>query len=229
MECDIISSGDAIGIQVYGGTSPNWSKGASIYVNNDALDSYNAVFGFQDKAHYSDGRITALFPMDISGSLNVTGGVTGSFRGNGSGLTGITASAPVGVITTGSISTTQAITGSLIISGSAVITGSVQGNINALSISSSTASLNLNDSNFFTLQLVSGSNTYINPSNIKPGQTVNILLSTTGSATVTWPTTVKQPNSGSLYVPTTITSKDIVTLVSFDSTNLYLAAIKTFL
>lgn len=120
------------------------------------------------------------------------------------------------------------ITGSLTISGSVNITGSVQGNVNALSIASSTASLDLNNGNFFTLQLVSGSNTFINPSNIKAGQTVNILLSTTGSGTVTFPTSVLQV-SGSSYTPTTTTGKDIITLVSFDSTNLYLANVKNLI
>ena len=118
-----------------------------------------------------------------------------------------------------------AVSGSLRVSGSAIVTGSVQGNVNALSISSNTASLNLNNGNFFTLQLVSGSNTFINPSNIKAGQTVNILLSTTGSATVSFPSSVLQV-SGSSYVPTTTTGKDVITLVSFDSTNLYLANVK---
>ena len=117
------------------------------------------------------------------------------------------------------------ITGSLTITGSVVITGSVAGNVTALTISSNTASLNLNNGNFFTLQLVSGSNTFINPSNIKSGQTTNILISTTGSATVSFPSTVKQV-SGSSYVPTTITGTDIVTLISFDTASLYLANVK---
>ena len=117
------------------------------------------------------------------------------------------------------------ITGSLTVTGSVVITGSVVANTTALSISSNTASLNLNNSNFFTLQLVSGSNTYINPSNIKSGQTINILVSTTGSATVSFPSSVKQ-TSGSLYVPTTTTGTDIVTMISFDTASLYLANVK---
>jgi hypothetical protein len=117
------------------------------------------------------------------------------------------------------------ITGSLTVTGSVVITGSVVANTTALSISSNTAYLNLNNSNFFTLQLVSGSNTYINPSNIKSGQTINILVSTTGSATVSFPSSVKQ-TSGSLYVPTTTTGTDIVTMISFDTASLYLANVK---
>jgi hypothetical protein len=116
----------------------------------------------------------------------------------------------------------------IILSGSVNVTGSVSGNVNALSISSQTASLNLNNGNFFTLQLVSGSATHINPTNIKPGQTVNIRLSTTGSGTVTFPSSVDQA-SGSAYVPTTTTGTDIITLVSFDSSILYLANVKNLI
>ena len=109
-----------------------------------------------------------------------------------------------------------------------VVTGSIQGNVNGLSISSNTASLNLDNGNFFTLQLVEGTDTRIEPSNIKPGQTINLKLNTTGSATVSFPSSVKQP-SGSQYVPTTTTGVDIVTLVSFDSSDLYLANVKNLI
>jgi hypothetical protein len=30
------------------------------------------VFGFQDKANYTDGRITALKTLDVTGSVNIT-------------------------------------------------------------------------------------------------------------------------------------------------------------
>jgi hypothetical protein len=73
--------------------------------------------------------------------------------------------------------------------------------------------------------LVSGSATHINPSNIAAGQTINIKLATTGSGTVTFPSSVDQV-SGSAYVPTTTTGTDIITLVSFDSSTLYLASVK---
>jgi N-acetylmuramoyl-L-alanine amidase len=106
-----------------------------------------------------------------------------------------------------------------------VLSGSVIGKVSALSISSNTASLDLSTGNFYTLQLVSGSNTFINPSNIQIGQTINILLSTTGSGTVSFPSSVKQV-SGSAYVPTTTTSKDIITLISYDATDLYLSNVK---
>ena len=111
---------------------------------------------------------------------------------------------------------------------SVIITGSTQGNVTALTISSNTASLNLNSGNFFTLQLVQGTNTFINPSNVKPGQSSILLLSTTGSATVSFPSTVKQP-SGSSYNPTTTTGTDILTFASLDNTNLYLVNVKNLI
>jgi cytoskeletal protein CcmA (bactofilin family) len=281
-----------------------------LYVNNNPGDSYDGVFGFQNKANFTDGRITALKPMvfisgvTVTGSMNVTGSVNFSgnngfpvnvdgtissrrfsfvgnpfnsniggtfgslkFDGNntrmefvnndlgtpatnsavyattntGSNFTSVQNSAAYGGTTAKTVVTNTSgtrtfevdvdstvITGSLTVSGSATITGSVQGNVTALSISSNTASLNLNDGNFFTLQLVSGSATHINPSNIKPGQTVNIRLNTTGSGTVNFPSSVKQV-SGSSYVPTTTTSVDIITLVSFDSSSLFLANVKNLI
>lgn len=106
-----------------------------------------------------------------------------------------------------------------------VITGSVRGEVGVLSISSNTASLDLSTGNFYTLQLVEGTDTYINPSNIQPGQTINIRVNTTGSATVSFPASVLQAN-GNTYVPTTTTGVDVLTLISFDASSLYLSNVK---
>jgi fibronectin-binding autotransporter adhesin len=209
--------------------------------------------GITDKDGSNPLTISGSQGISISGSISVANGITGSLEGTSSYATNaLTASyalnSPVvspfpftgSAVITGSLNVIgdTVMTGSLILSGSAnpeltvigntILTGSVQGNVNALSISSNTASLDLNTGNFFTLQLVSGSNTFINPSNIKAGQTVNILLSTTGSATVSFPTSVDQV-SGSAYVPTATTGKDIITLVSFDSSTLYLANVKNLI
>ena len=114
------------------------------------------------------------------------------------------------------------------LSQSLTITGSVNGNVISASIVSSTASLNLNLGNFFFLQLANSTNTNINPTNIKPGQTVNIRIQQAGGSpgTVTWPATVKQP-SGSFYTASlTAGAYDIVSLISFDTSNLYLSYVK---
>jgi hypothetical protein len=108
------------------------------------------------------------------------------------------------------------------------VTGSLRGEVNALSISSNTASLDLATGNFYTLTLVSGSNTFINPSNIEPGQTINLRVKqpSPGFGTVSFPSSVKQV-SGSAYVPTAASStEDIVTFISFDASNLYLSNVK---
>jgi hypothetical protein len=129
-----------------------------------------------------------------------------------------------GAIDTGSFATT----GSVTFIGNQVISGSSRGNVTALSISSNTASMNLSVGNFFTLQLIAGTNTYINPSNILPGQTSILTILTTGSATVSWPSSVKQP-SGSLYVPTTASGVDIITLASVNTASLYVVSIKNMI
>jgi len=126
------------------------------------------------------------------------------------------------------VSDVTTVTGSLTVSGSIIATGSVQGNVLPLTVTSNTASLNLNNGNFFELSLTGSQDIRIEPSNIKPGQTINIKLNTTGSGTVSFPTSVKQV-SGSSYVPTTTVGTDIITMIGFDSTNLYLANVKNLI
>jgi len=111
------------------------------------------------------------------------------------------------------------------------VTGSLRGQISALSISSNTASVNLSTNNFFTLTLANGTGTNINPTNINPGQTVNILVTqgSAGTGTVTFPSLVKQP-SGSLYTGSAAANAvDIVTMIAFDSTNVYVSSVRNMI
>jgi len=63
-----------IGLALDGATwTTNWANGPLIYVNNTPGDTYEGVFGFQNKANYTDGRITALKPLVISGSTSISG------------------------------------------------------------------------------------------------------------------------------------------------------------
>jgi len=156
----------------------------------------------------------------ITGSLNVTAGITGSLLGSASFAS-----------TSSYLNTLNQnvfITGSFTITGSTITTGSVIENTRALSIASNTASLNLNSGNFFTLQLVPNTNTFINPSNITPGQTTTMLISTTGSATVSFSPSVLQI-SGSSYIPTITTGKDLINMISFNTSSLYLVYIKNLI
>ena len=111
------------------------------------------------------------------------------------------------------------------------ITGSLRGQVSTLSITSNTASVNMSTNNFFTLSLVNGASTNINPTNINPGQTVNILVTqgSAGTGTVTFPTIVKQP-SGSAYTGSAVSNAiDIVTMIAFDLTNVYVSSVRNMI
>ena len=111
------------------------------------------------------------------------------------------------------------------------ITGSLRGQVSALSISGNTASVNLSTNNFFTLTLANGTGTNINPTNINPGQTVNILVTqgSLGTGTVTFPSLVKQ-SSGSLYTGSAAANAiDIVTMIAFDSANVYVSSVRNMI
>jgi len=130
-----------------------------------------------------------------------------------------------------SIATTASFYDLSAVTQNAVFSGSVRGDVSALSISSNTSSLDLSTGNFFTLQLISGSNTFVNPSNILPGQTINlrIIQPDFGFGTVSFPSSVKQV-SGSSYVPTAAAlAQDIVTFISFDASSLYLSNVKNLI
>jgi len=110
--------------------------------------------------------------------------------------------------------------------GNTIVSGSVRGEVDVLTIASNTASLDCSLSSFFTLTLVSGSTTHVNPTNILPGQTINLLVNTTGSGLISFPSSVKQ---STVYTPTTgsgTLGKDILTFISFDNTTLYMNNVK---
>jgi len=184
----------------------------------------------------------------ITGSLTVSGSVLGNVIGNNTDT--YTSSAAVQQIVTltqaeynaigspdantfyvisGSLA--NATVGSNTFTGNQVFSGSVRGAINSLSISSNTASLDCSLGNFFTLILANGTGTQLQPTNIQPGQTINVRISqpaTTGSGQITFPSSVKQV-SGSAYTPTQgASAQDIITFISYDTTNLYLSNVKNF-
>jgi cytoskeletal protein CcmA (bactofilin family) len=228
-----LASFDAGKVQVQDadGSSPKVAIG-------DGVTPYPGM-GVNIDTDKNPGNIYAYFAIDDAGTGSANKGGIGlsvqTFTAYGSdtvgslygGLNGNdgTNNIMYSVGGTAQITKDTGLTGSLKVTGSVAVTGSVQGNVNNLTVSSNTASLNLNNGNFFVLALTGSQNIFINPSNIKPGQTVNIKLNTTGSGTVSFPTSVKQV-SGSSYTPTTAVGTDIITLVSFDTTSLYLANVK---
>jgi hypothetical protein len=100
------------------------------------------------------------------------------------------------------------------ITGSLVITGSTYGNVNAVTITSQTASIDLSVANYFILTL-SGS-TNINVINPRPGNTAILRITTAATQSVSFSSNVLQP-TGSIYTPTNGANRtDILTLSAFD-------------
>ena len=101
-------------------------------------------------------------------------------------------------------------------SGSWTYSGSIAGEVRALTITSQTASVDLSTANLFTLTLVSGSTTNINPTNIRLGQTsmIKITQPAGGGGSVSFNSAVKFP-SGLAY--TASIGSNVVDTISFAS------------
>lgn len=122
-----------------------------------------------------------------------------------------------------------ATTGSNTFVGNEIISGSLRGRVISLSVVSQTASMDLSLGNFFTLALPSSSTTFLNPTNIQPGQSIQLLITqpaVTGS--LRYPDTVLFATGSAYSASVFANSKDILSFLSLDSTNLYGVSVKNF-
>jgi hypothetical protein len=124
---------------------------------------------------------------------------------------------------------TLATTGSNVFTGSQTITGSVYGNVVSMSIASNTASMDLKQGNFFTLTLVSGSTTHLTATDIRQGQTINLLLTqpSIGTGSLSYNSTFKFAPGNQYTASANTGSNDILTFITFDSSSIYASAIKS--
>jgi hypothetical protein len=97
-----------------------------------------------------------------------------------------------------------------------------------LTISSNTASMDLSKGNFFTLTLVSGTTTQLTASNIKAGQTINLLVTqaAAGSGSLSYNSTFKFTPGNQYTASVNSSTQDILTFITFNNTNVYASAIK---
>ena len=120
----------------------------------------------------------------------------------------------------------QTITGSTQMTGSLTITGSAYGNVVALTISSNTASMDMSKGNFFTLTLASSATTRLEATNIRPGETANLLITqpaTSGSLVLG--SMIKTSTIFPYVVSASGSTRDLISLVSFDTTSVYIAGL----
>ncbi len=126
---------------------------------------------------------------------------------------------PVGI--TGSLGVTNGAS----ISGSLRLTGSVYQNVNAITISAQTASIDLSVANYFTLTL-SGS-TRLNITNPQPGLTATLVINTSTGASASFNSNVKQP-SGSFYAASPSGNIDIISFTAVDTNTIYAFPAQSF-
>jgi len=118
------------------------------------------------------------------------------------------------------------ITGSLGISGSSVvITGSVEARIVQVTVSSNTASIDLDQGVIFFTALPSGSTVRFEAINVKPGITGNIIVSSNINVTASFGTNILKTSN---YYPTSTSgSKDLLSFIT-DNSNVYLVPATNF-
>lgn len=171
--------------------------------------------------------------LDVSGSVSITGTLTASLQqgyvwvGDANGITTTVSTGSFGGGGGGGFP----FTGDAQISGSLGVTGSMSGFVNTLSVASSTASVNFNDGNMFTITLPTGSVTHITPTNIRRGQTINIQVSQAAGAStgsVTFSPNVLFAGGADYQATATGSAIDLLTLVSLDGTNVLGVSIRNF-
>jgi uncharacterized coiled-coil protein SlyX len=134
---------------VAGGIS-GWTIGPVIYIT-DPSDNYPAVFGFQNKANYTDGRVAVLTPLSASAGFTASLQNGYTWVGNSLGQNTQVATSSFGTaINTGSFATT----GSNIFTGNQRISGA-----NTLQVGGTSNQVFINSS---SIQLQNPSQTSIN-------------------------------------------------------------------
>jgi hypothetical protein len=121
-----------------------------------------------------------------------------------------------------------ALTGTLTVANKTTFNDQVVGSVGTITPSAGAATLDCSLGNFFTMTLAAGSNVLLTPSNIHAGQTINLQITQNGTTagTITFPSTVKFTDGIDYVATTSLNAVDVITLVSFDGTNLLATAVK---
>lgn len=159
--------------------------------------------------------ITASFAQNSENANTATNATSASFA-----TTAATLQGGVGQFAT---------TGSNTFNGNQTFSGSVTGEVYPIYVISSTASIDMSDANFFTLELISGSNTFLDATNIAPGKTVSLQIiqpSITGS--LTYGDMFAFVSQSAYTASAQGNAIDILTFITFDNTKLFTVDVKNF-
>jgi hypothetical protein len=235
-------------INIYSGNINQFAGGAtlqttiisgSLTLKQGATGSLLGTASFAVSASYSNNSTSASYSNNSTSASYALNATSASYAATATSasyaLNATSASyaslAANSILLNGTASSVFATTGSNTFVGNQTISGSVKGNVTTLAITSQTASLDFNTSNFFTLTLVSGSTTRLNFSNIQSGQAVNLQINqaSTSGGSLSFPSTITFP-SGSYYTASIAANDiDVISMISFNGTTIRAVASKTFL
>jgi hypothetical protein len=204
--------------------SASFLQGTASYANTSLSSSYASNAQQATSASFANSSSYALSASFALNAAGVPGLVpTASFNPYSASINNFTAS-----INSYTSSLKTAFTAS---STSVTFNGANYNKIITLSVTSQTASMDLSQSNLYSLTLLSGFNTYINPSNIGTGQVISLLITqpTGGIGSTTFAPSVTFP-SGSYYTASAFNATtDLVTMISFNTSSLRAVASNNFI
>ena len=169
------------------------------------------------------GSSAAANGLDLGGIVTYDGTTSGSFNASHVEFTG-----GISTANTASLNGSLVVNGASDFNGTSTFTGKatfddqVVSTVQALSISSQTASMDCSLSNMFTLTLGNGVDTFLNPSNITAGQTIvlKVTNNATSAGTLSYAGSIDFAGGTPVTVTATTDAVDILTLVSLDGSTL---------
>lgn len=108
--------------------------------------------------------------------------------------------------------------------------GQVNGGVTALTITSNTASMDMQDGNFFTVTLQNATDTHLDVANITAGQTITLVVTNnaTAAGTLSFAPEYKFAGGTAPVVTATINAKDVLTFVTTDTSNIFGTSLLNF-
>ena len=197
--------GDLIGTASVATTATTATNAVSASIANTATTAILATSAvsasFAENARTADSATSASFSEDARTADSAT-----------------SASEATHAATATTASHAESIPG--VISNDITFNGSVNGGVTALSVASSTASIDMSAGNFFTLAMPAGGAVHITATNKKAGQTINLQTTQNATAaTLDWNSSFKF-ESGSQFAASTGSGViDLMSFVTFDTSN----------
>mgnify|MGYP003637604770 FL=1 len=109
------------------------------------------------------------------------------------------------------------------------ISGSVVGEVDVISDSAGTTTMDCSASNFFTLAMPAGGTTVLTPSNIQAGQTISVKITQNATpSTLTFAASVEFEGGTAFTISTGASAVDVMTFISFDGTTLQATGLTNF-